>query len=191
VSRSGNPSSWIEAFLQGLNEDIANFWRQPPALRLVRPRVLFLPGWFSRGRTKSAVIRSWGYEVATPKLPDWSFRCAVRQAQQVFDAVQPDVVVGSSRGGAVAMALRTEGTPLVLLAPAWRRFQVRPMVRGQAVIIHSQDDRLVPFADSEELCHRNPGVRLVAAGEGHRLTCHAGRKALREVLNGLVPQKRR
>jgi hypothetical protein len=36
-----------------------------------------------------------------------------------FDQHHPDVVVGSSRGGAVAMNIDAGAAPLVLLCPAW------------------------------------------------------------------------
>ena len=42
-----------------------------------------------------------------PKLPDESFAEALGIAQAEFDRHQPDVVVGSSRGGAVAMNFDT------------------------------------------------------------------------------------
>jgi hypothetical protein len=37
-----------------------------------------------------------------------------------FDQHHPDVVIGSSRGGAVAMNINTVSTPLILLCPAWK-----------------------------------------------------------------------
>jgi alpha-beta hydrolase superfamily lysophospholipase len=44
-------------------------------------------------------------------LPDDDFEAAVRIAQDEFDRHKPDVVVGSSRGGAVAMNLKIGSTP--------------------------------------------------------------------------------
>lgn len=43
-----------------------------------------------------------GHEVVNPPLPDEDFDEAVKIAQAEFDRHQPDVIVGSSRGGAVA-----------------------------------------------------------------------------------------
>jgi uncharacterized protein len=79
---------------------------------------LFLHGWSSDGGMKTMFMRSLGYDVQNPNLSDWFFSRAVRQAQAAYDEFQPDVIVGSSRGGAVAMALNSGDTPLVLLAPA-------------------------------------------------------------------------
>src|ERR1700688_501743 len=67
-------------------------------------KVLFLHGWSSDGGTKTAFLRSLGYDVSTPRLSDWFFSRAVAQAQAAYDQIRPDVIVGS-RGGAVAMSM--------------------------------------------------------------------------------------
>ncbi len=153
-------------------------------------KVLFLHGLSSTGSRKTWFLRSLGYDVMTPRLPDWSFRSAVRTALAACDEFEPDVIVGSSRGGAVGMALARPGVPLVLLAPAWRWCGVPPRVSApQAVVIHSPSDRWVRFDDSRELCRRNPHVRLIAAGDGHRLNDPAARAALADVLDDLFPTK--
>ena len=67
-------------------------------------KILFLHGWQSTpGGLKPTYLKDHGHEVLNPALPDDDFDAAVRIAQAEFDRHQPDVVVGSSRGGAVAM----------------------------------------------------------------------------------------
>ena len=84
--------------------------------------ILFLHGWQSTpGGIKPTYLKDHGHEVLNPALPDDDFDAAVRIAQAEFDRHQPDVVVGSSRGGAVAMNINSGSTPLVLLCPAWKR----------------------------------------------------------------------
>jgi uncharacterized protein len=144
-------------------------------------KVLFLHGWSSDGGNKSAFMRSLGYDVHNPNLSDWFFSKAVRQAQAAFDEFYPDVIVGSSRGGAVAMAVDSGETPLILLAPAWKRWGKVRSVKRNTVVIHSLQDEYVPFEDSVELCEAS-GSRLVAAGVDHRLNCWEARRALREAL---------
>lgn len=144
-------------------------------------KVLLLPGWSSDGGKKSETMGAWGYDVLTPRLSDWFFSWAVAQAQAAYDEFQPDVIVGSSRGGAVAMNMHSGGTPLILLAPAWRRWGKARSVKKNCVVIHSPFDEYVPFSDSVELCEVS-GVRLIAAGVDHRLNCWEGRMALREAL---------
>ena len=48
-----------------------------------------------------------GHTVINPKLPDDDFKEAIQIAQAEFDKHQPQVIVGSSRNGAVAMTALT------------------------------------------------------------------------------------
>ena len=148
-------------------------------------KVLFLHGWSSDGGNKSAFMRSLGYLVHNPNLSDWFFSKAVRQAQAALDNFKPDAVVGSSRGGAVAMALDSGETPLILLAPAWKRWGKARSVKKNCVVIHSLHDEIVPFVASVELCEAS-SVRLIAAGVDHRLNCEEGRRALANSLLSLL-----
>ena len=109
-----------------------------------------------------------GHEVINPKLPDEDFEEAVRIAQEEFDKHQPQVVVGSSRGGAVAMNIDSGEARLVLLCPAWRKWGSVRTVKPNTVILHSHADDVVPFAESEELA-RNSGATLIEVGTDHRL----------------------
>jgi predicted esterase YcpF (UPF0227 family) len=70
--------------------------------------ILFLHGWHSvPGGVKPTFLAQHGHEVINPKLPDDDFQHAVKIAQKEFDKHQPEVVVGSSKGGAVAMTALT------------------------------------------------------------------------------------
>ena len=67
-------------------------------------KILFLHGWQSvPGGVKPTFLAGHGHQVFNPQLPDDDFAEAARIAQAEFDMHQPDVVVGSSRGGAIAM----------------------------------------------------------------------------------------
>ena len=134
-------------------------------------KVLFLHGWRSvPGGVKPTYLAAHGYAVLNPQLPDDDFAEAVRIAQAEFDAHRPAVVVGSSRGGAVAMAL-AGGPRLVLLCPAWKKYGPARTVPAGTVILHSRADDVVPFADSEELVRASglPAAALVEVGTDHRL----------------------
>ena len=134
--------------------------------------ILFLHGWQSTpGGIKPTYLKDHGHTVLNPALPDDDFDEAVRIAQAEFDRHQPDVVVGSSRGGAVAMNIDTGSTRLVLLCPAWKRWGTATTVKPGTVILHCQADDVVPFLDSVELV-RNSGLpesALIAVGKEHRL----------------------
>jgi len=132
-------------------------------------KVLFLHGWQSvPGGVKPTFLVRHGHEVVNPKLPDDDFAEAVRIAQAEFDRHQPQVVVGSSRGGAVAMNINSGEAKLVLLCPAWKKWGTARTVKPGSVILHSRADDVVPFAHSEELA-RISGVTLIEVGTDHRL----------------------
>jgi hypothetical protein len=135
-------------------------------------KILFLHGWQSTpGGLKPTCLKDHGHEVLNPALPDDDFDAAVRTAQSEFDRHKPDVVVGSSRGGAVAMNIDSGTTPLVLLCSAWKRWGTATMVKSGTVILHSKSDEAVPFADSEELVRSSglPSEWLIAVVTEHRL----------------------
>jgi hypothetical protein len=132
-------------------------------------RILFLHGWQSvPGGVKPTFLAQYGHEAINPKLPDEDFNEAVRIAQAEFDKHQPEAVVGSSRGGAVAMNIKIGSARLVLLCPAWKKWGTAKKVKPGTVILHSRADDVVPFADSEELA-KNSGAVLIEVGTDHRL----------------------
>ncbi len=132
-------------------------------------KILFLHGWHSvPGGVKPTYLKDHGHEVFNPALDDDDFTLAVKTAQAEFDQHQPQVVVGSSRGGAVAMNIKSGDAKLVLLCPAWKNWGTAKSVRPSTVILHSRADDVIPFADSEELA-RNSGATLIEGGTDHRL----------------------
>ena len=135
-------------------------------------KILFLHGWHSvPGGVKPTYLRSQGHEVINPALDDEDFAGAVRTAQAEYDRHRPDVIVGSSRGGAVAMNLDSGSTPLVLLCPAWRRWGTATTVKPGTVIMHSEADDVIPIGESRELVRVSglPESALVIVGSDHRL----------------------
>ena len=134
--------------------------------------ILFLHGWTSiPGGMKPTYLKDAGYEVVNPKLDDDDFTAAVQTAQAEYDQHQPDVIVGSSRGGAVAMNIKSKDTPLVLLCPAWKKWGTTTTIKHNTTILHSRQDDVVPFENSEELIANSglPASALVEVGTDHRL----------------------
>src|SRR5262245_26659472 len=104
----------------------------------------FLHGWRSvPGGVKPSYLAQHGHEVLNPALPDEDFEAAVRIAQAEYDRHRPAVLVGSSRGGAVAMNLDSGDTPLVLLCPAWKRWDTARAVKKRTTILHSRANDVV------------------------------------------------
>jgi alpha-beta hydrolase superfamily lysophospholipase len=135
-------------------------------------KVLFLHGWKSiPGGVKPTYLAEHGHEARNPALPDEDFDQAVRIAQAEFDRHRPDVVVGSSRGGAVALNINSGAARLVLLCPAWKKWGTAKTAKPGTVILHSEADDVVPIADSRELAAASglPESALVVVGTDHRL----------------------
>jgi hypothetical protein len=134
--------------------------------------ILFLHGWQSvPGGVKPTYLVQHGHEVINPALDDDNFEAALATAQTEFDRHKPDVIVGSSRGGAIAMNLSKGETPLVLLCPAWKKFGTAKTVNPVTIILHSRADEVIPFSNSEELIRTSdlPASALIEIGTDHRL----------------------
>jgi quercetin dioxygenase-like cupin family protein len=135
-------------------------------------KILFLNGWRAApGGAKPTLLARHGHEVITPRLPDDDFDEAVRVAQSEFGTHRPDVVVGLSRGGAVAVNINTGDARLVLLCPGWKKWGTARAVKPGTVILHSRTDDVVPFAFSEELAANSglPASALIEVGCDHWL----------------------
>lgn len=131
--------------------------------------ILFLHGWQSVvGGVKPTYLKDHGQTVIKPALPDEDFAESVRIAQAEFDQHQPQVVVGSSRGGAVAININSGEARLVLLCPAWKKYGTAKTIKADSYVLHSRADEVVPFADSEELA-KVSGATLIEVGNDHRL----------------------
>ena len=156
-------------------------------------RVLFLHGLESKpGGTKARFLQEAGYDVLNPALPRESFEDSVNIAQDVIDNMRPDIVVGSSRGGAVAMSVNTQGAGLVLIAPAWKRFLSEQQISEcdircepqDTIILHSRNDDIVLIEDSEAV-NAQWGVKVVEVGECHRMSDDDALAAMLDVVQWL------
>lgn len=137
------------------------------------PNVLFAHG--KEGSitgTKATMIRNNFAEVKVPKLinsykaedfvKDW------RMVEHIAAAGNIDVLVGSSRGGAIIAQTRVN-IRKVLIAPAWKKFGVTPYLTKNDVILHSKQDDLVPYEDSVLLANLF-GCTLIECGTSHRMS---------------------
>ena len=105
----------------------------------------------------------------------WCFEEAFEVARDFVLSNPCSVLVGSSFGGAITLALLQRGLwrgPVVLLAPASDRYGFHPYLpQGcHALVIHDPEDDVVAYQGSERLKTENPDrVELWSSDGGHRL----------------------
>lgn len=134
--------------------------------------ILFLHGWQSVvGGVKPTYLIGRGHRVLNPALPDDDFDASMAIAEAQLRVSQIDAIVGSSRGGAVAINMESGEIPLILLCPAWRKYGRARSTKASTTILHSSDDDVIPIEDSRALLHLSglPDSRLVVVGRDHRL----------------------
>ncbi len=145
-------------------------------------KILFLHGFGSQpGGLKPTYLAQHGHDVCNPQLSDDDFLESIRIAQSEYARFCPDVIVGSSRGGGVAVNMESSDTPLVLLCPSWKNKRMANTIKPNTVILHSRQDELIPFSDSEEIL-ANSGLSpelIIEVGFEHRL---ADQDSLRAML---------
>lgn len=120
--------------------------------------------------TKAQTIRAAFGNVVTPTLTNSYAPADFQNDLEIVEqaAKEVDVLVGSSRGGALVCAARTSQQK-ILICPAWKEFKVVPYVTKNDIIIHSKKDAIVPYAHSQQLADMF-GCTLVEAGSNHRMS---------------------
>lgn len=104
-----------------------------------------------------------------------SFEPCFEVCKAYIEQTKASVLVGSSFGGAMTMALLQAGVwqgPVVLLAPAIKRygFDLKLPQGVHALIIHDPNDDLIPYEDSIELQQSNPKNAILWKSDGgHKL----------------------
>lgn len=140
---------------------------------------------------KARYLRGY-FELLAPSMDTTNFEASVAVQAEALRGFEPDVLVGSSFGGAVALALLQRGLwqgPTLLLAPAVGYFGVAPSVpEGVSVsIVHGTRDAICPLEQSRILARTgSPGrVELVEVDDEHRLDSLLASDSLAELVRGL------
>ena len=139
-------------------------------------KVQFVHGLESAPGSAKSVYLDRFFDAVTPRMDTSDFEGAVAIQAEHAAHFAPDVLVGSSFGGAVALAILVRGlyrAPTVLLCPAWSHYGVPGRIPDGArvVIVHGLRDEIVPIDDSRRLAKTGtPGfVDLVTVDDEHRL----------------------
>jgi len=140
-------------------------------------RVLFVHGSESGPQGTKARLLAEHFAALTPAMDTERFEGCVRQIGTAVESFRPDVVVGSSFGGAVAVALLQRGLwagPTLLLATAVAELGVPLRLPDDVAvwIVHGTKDDVVPISSSLALARSgSPAqVRLLEVNDDHRLS---------------------
>lgn len=137
-------------------------------------KVLFLHGSGVSGPGRKAEVLARHFNVRAPHLPfpkkdTWSWvewvamsgtrgrREAAAIAQELVDQFQPDVICGSSMGGALATTLQSDAA-LVLIAPACGSpgsYASPERLPARTIILHASQDWMVSPGNSRALLARH------------------------------------
>jgi hypothetical protein len=140
-------------------------------------RVQFVHGLEGSPQGRKARLLAEHFDTRTPAMDTGDFEACVRLQADVVASFQPDVLVGSSFGGAVAVALLQRGLwrgPTLLLAQAaLHQGLAAELPEGVLVwIVHGSRDDLVAPEESRTLAESGTRglVRLFEVEDDHPLS---------------------
>lgn len=138
-------------------------------------KVHFIHGLESSPSSRKAQVLAEHFDTETPAMDTSDFEGCIALHQARLEARQPDVLIGSSFGGAVALALLQRGAwrgPTLLLAQAGLHYGLEPRIPdGIAVLlVHALGDDVVPVDDSRKIAELNTAARLLEIEDDHALS---------------------
>lgn len=137
--------------------------------------VHFIHGLEGSPQGSKARLLAQHFDCETPAMDTSDFPACVELHARRLAERAPDVLVGSSFGGAVAVALLQGGRwrgPTLLLAPAALARGLRRELPADSPIwiVHGRRDAVVPIEDSRELARAGGArVRLLEVDDDHAL----------------------
>lgn len=140
-------------------------------------RVQFAHGLESSPQGAKARLLAEHFVAETPAMNTRDFESCVELHAATLARFRPDVLVGSSFGGAVVVALLERGLwrgPTLLLAQAAEHY--RPGVQlpegVRVLLVHARQDAVVPVEDSRKLARTGTPslVKLIECDDDHALT---------------------
>jgi len=137
-------------------------------------RVLFVHGLMSSPGGRKARYLAERFEALTPKMETGDFPGCLETQRRAIASHQPDVIVGSSFGGAVLVELIRRGEwsgPTLLLAQAAVKVDATASLPPAlpVLLVHGRADEVVPVEHSRTLAATSPAARLIETEDEHRL----------------------
>lgn len=140
-------------------------------------RVQFAHGLESSPQGIKAKLLSQHFVTETPAMNTRDFESCVALHAGTVMRFRPDVLVGSSFGGAVAVALLERELyrgPTLLLAQAavMYRANARLPANVRVLLVHAREDEVVPYAGSVQLAASGTQslVELIERSDNHALS---------------------
>jgi pimeloyl-ACP methyl ester carboxylesterase len=140
------------------------------------PRVQFIHGLEGSPQGAKARVFAKHFTALTPAMDTRDFEACVRLHAETIESFRPDVLVGSSFGGAVAVELLRRGLwcgPTLLLAQAaLKRNRAAELPEDVPIwLVHGRRDHLVDIEDSRSLARTGTPdlVRLIEVDDDHPL----------------------
>ena len=140
------------------------------------PRVLFVHGLEGSPQGAKATLLAEAFHALTPEMDTKDFPACVEVQRDAIASFQPDVVVGSSFGGAVVVELlRSNGWrgPTLLLAQAALRYDPEASLPDDVTVwlVHGRRDDIIDIDESRRLADTGSPdrVRLLEVDDDHPL----------------------
>ncbi len=148
-------------------------------------RVQFVHGLEGSPRGAKARLLARHFDARTPAMDTKDFEACVALQSRVIREFGPDVLVGSSFGGAIAVELLCRGAwngKTLLLAQAALRYDPATRLPDDVTIwlVHGTRDTLIDVADSRRLAESGSPdrVRLIEVEDDHALHASVASGAL-------------
>ena len=140
-------------------------------------RVQFIHGLEGSPQGAKARLLAQHFDASTPAMDTSDFAACVELQQREIERFRPQILVGSSFGGAVAVALLRSAAwsgPTLLLAQAATRIDASNRLPEQVPVwlVHGQTDQVIDPADSRALASTGTPelVRLIELDDDHALS---------------------
>lgn len=157
------------------------------------PRVLFVHGLEGSPEGAKARLFDTHFTALTPAMETGDFEACVELQRAAIESFRPDVLVGSSFGGAVAVALlarRAWRGPTLLLAQAAVHYDPDASLPKNVPVwlVHGRRDALIPVEHSRALAATGSPdhVRLIEVDDDHPLHDSVASGALLEWVRALT-----